>query len=297
MIDLHIHTIHSDGDFTALEILKRAENEKLDIISITDHNQISAYDELAEIEDVHEYYKGKIIAGSELKCVYNHMPMEILAYGFELSKAKELDYIVTPEKLYNVQSNYLEYIKEKGSKIGLYFDNNLQINPQNIEYASSIFERELWKDERNVEILKRNGINMQQPFYREAQSNPNSIFYIDETKDYPNMQEVIDEIHSANGLAFLAHFYEYPINDYEKTIDEIVGKMNLDGIECCHSSFQKEQSEWIINFCKERKLYMSGGSDYHGKAKPKVQFGKAVDNKPIPNELVSDWIKNVKFIY
>lgn len=57
MIDLHIHTLHSDGDFTALEILQKAENEKLDIISITDHNQISAYDELEEIHNIQDYYK------------------------------------------------------------------------------------------------------------------------------------------------------------------------------------------------------------------------------------------------
>lgn len=225
------------------------------------------------------------------------MPMEILAYGFELQKMKESECIITPKKLYNVQSNYLEYIKKKGKQIGLFFDNNLQINPQNIEYAASIFEREIWKDERNIEILKKNGIEMKQPFYREAQSNPNSIFYIDETKDYPDMQEIIDEIHKTNGFAFLAHLYEYPIENHEEVIKQIIKEFYLDGIECCHSSFRKEQSEWLVDFCKKRNLYMSGGSDYHGKAKPRVKFGRAVDEQPISNELINSWIQNVDYIY
>ncbi len=34
MIDLHIHTIYSDGDKTILEILKLCEDRKLEYISI-----------------------------------------------------------------------------------------------------------------------------------------------------------------------------------------------------------------------------------------------------------------------
>lgn len=294
MIDLHIHTTHSDGDFTPIEILQKAEQEKLSIISITDHNQISAYDELDAI-CIDDYYKGKLIVGIELKCVYNHMPMEILAYGFERKKMKKSNHITTKQKLYEVQSNYLDFLKKKGNQIGLLFDNNLQISMEKLEFAAATFERELWKDERNVEILNNNGINMKMPFYREAQTNPNSIFYIDETKDYPKMQEVIEDIHKAKGFAFLAHLYEYPLENHQKTIQKIVKEINLDGLECCHSNFTKKQSEDLINFCKNHKLYMSGGSDYHGRARPKAQFARAVENKPILNELLEDWIDKIEY--
>jgi len=294
MIDLHIHTLHSDGDCTVLEILRKCQKEKLDIISITDHNQISAYDELDKIK-IEEHYKGKIVVGTELKCVYNHMPMEILAYGFSLSEMQKSKYIMTPQKLYDVQSSYLESIKENGEKIGLYFDKSIVLGKQNLEFASAIFEREILRDKRNIEILKQNGIEMKQSFYREAQSNPNSIFYIDETKDYPKMQEVIDEIHNMNGLAFLAHLYESPLQNHEKTMKDIIKKHNLDGVECYHSGFRKEEMEWMVNFCKTNKLYMSGGSDYHGKAKPTVKLGKAVCGEHIPNQIVNDWIDNIEY--
>lgn len=294
MIDLHIHTTHSDGNYSPVEILQKAEKENLDIISITDHNQISAYDELDGI-NIKEYYKGKIIVGAELKCVYNHMPIEILSYGFERSKMKETPYITTPQKLYTVQSNYLDYIKKKGKQIGLFFDKDLHISLEKLEFASAVFERELWKDERNVEILKEYGINMKMPFYREAQSNPESIFYIDETKDYPKVQDVIDATHKAKGLAFLAHLYEYPLDNHEETITKMIKEFNLDGIECCHSNFTKQQSEFLIGFCERQNLYMSGGSDYHGEAKPKVKFAKVMNNENVPTSLVKDWIKQIKY--
>lgn len=294
MIDLHIHTTHSDGSYSPVEILQKAQQENVDIISITDHNQISAYDELDNI-NIKEYYKGKIIVGAELKCVYNHMPIEILAYGFERSKIKETPYITTPQKLYIVQSNYLDYIKKKGKQIGLFFDKDLHISLEKLEFASAVFERELWKDERNVEILKEYGINMKMPFYREAQSNPDSIFYIDETNDYPKVQDVIDATHKAKGLGFLAHLYEYPLDNHEETIRKMIKEFDLDGIECCHSSFTKEQSEFLIEFCKKQKIYMSGGSDYHGKAKPKVKFARAMNGESISTNLIENWINGITY--
>ena len=37
----------------------------------------------------------------------------------------------------------------------------------------------------------------------------------------------------------------------------------LDGIECIHSKHNKEQANFLINFCKQNNLIMSGGSDFH----------------------------------
>lgn len=40
MIDLHLHTNCSDGTDTVEELLEKAEQNKLEIISITDHDSI-----------------------------------------------------------------------------------------------------------------------------------------------------------------------------------------------------------------------------------------------------------------
>ena len=51
MIDLHIHTIYSDGADTLTEVLKKAEKLKLEYISITDHDNCYAYDELKKTDE------------------------------------------------------------------------------------------------------------------------------------------------------------------------------------------------------------------------------------------------------
>src|ERR1039457_4178465 len=46
--DLHIHTNHSDGFYSPKEIILKAKEKSLDIISITDHDNLSGIKEAAE---------------------------------------------------------------------------------------------------------------------------------------------------------------------------------------------------------------------------------------------------------
>lgn len=55
MIDLYTHTTNSDGDFTTLETLVEAEKNSIEILSITDHNNILAYEDLKKI-NINEYF-------------------------------------------------------------------------------------------------------------------------------------------------------------------------------------------------------------------------------------------------
>ena len=88
MIDLHMHTNHSDGTDSVEELLKNAEKQNLELISITDHDQVSAYYELEENPSLRNLFSGKIIVGSELKTYFDKVPIEILAYGFDYKKIK-----------------------------------------------------------------------------------------------------------------------------------------------------------------------------------------------------------------
>lgn len=70
MIDLHIHTNYSDGKCSLTEILKMAEVNQLEYISITDHDTTDAYFEL-ETLNIENYYSGKIMNGIEIHFNYN----------------------------------------------------------------------------------------------------------------------------------------------------------------------------------------------------------------------------------
>ena len=117
MIDLHMHTNHSDGTDTVEELLKKAEAKKLEIISITDHDSVGAYYELEKRPELRNLFSGKIIIGSELKTCYKRVPIEILGYGIDYNKIRVHE--VDDEKM---QKEILEQMKQVAKNLGLKFD-------------------------------------------------------------------------------------------------------------------------------------------------------------------------------
>lgn len=287
MIDLHIHSNYSDGSESVKDILKEAEKRRLEVISITDHDNIKAYDEL-KIIDIKQYYSGIIISGCEMKCVYKNTPVEVLGYNIDIDKIRNSKNL-GQEKYLNIQKRYLKYIKQTGKQIGLKFNDELDINMKRIQYASDIFEKEILKYPENIEILKKNHLEIKPNFYRSQQCNPDSIFYIDETISFASMEEIIGEIHNAGGLAFLAHAYIYPFDNTLEIVEEMINTHKLDGIECYYSYFNNDQTQNLIKLSNKYNLYMSGGTDFHGKNRPDTQMGIGTGDLRIEKEIIENW--------
>ncbi|HPQ88447.1 MAG TPA: PHP domain-containing protein, partial [Gammaproteobacteria bacterium] len=51
LVDLHCHTTCSDGELTPEEIIKLAKQNNIEILSITDHDNVDAYSQIAELSD------------------------------------------------------------------------------------------------------------------------------------------------------------------------------------------------------------------------------------------------------
>lgn len=67
----------------------------------------------------------------------------------------------------------------------------------------------------------------------------------------------------------------------------------IDGVEVYHSSFTKEQTNTLINYCQDKKLLMSGGSDCHGEEKKERRLGIGYGNLNIDKKIIENW--NVKY--
>ena len=70
MIDIHRHTIYSDGSFLVKELLKEAESKGLTLLSITDHNTIRAYYELKD-SHIRCLFTGNIISNYNFRHINN----------------------------------------------------------------------------------------------------------------------------------------------------------------------------------------------------------------------------------
>ena len=292
MIDLHMHTIYSDGCNTIEQILKMCEEQKLEYISITDHNTCKAYyDEAIKNNNI---FTGSIIKGCELNAEFQGRGIEILGYNINpdiIMEWREKYYSVEQKNKNNeiVREILLKALDKKGVKY-----NEKEIRPTKSE--NEFVERPIWEEitkyPENKEIIGEDCFALARTWFRKEVTNPNSDYFSNRVSMFPKLKEVIEIIHKAGGIAFLAHPFEYEIEDTIKFIDDLINEVKLDGIECFHpSSEDNGKSDILKEYANKNNLYISGGSDYHGKQKPDIKLAKGKGSLKISKDIIKPWLE------
>ena len=292
MIDMHIHTKYSDGTYTVKEVLEKAEKLGLKYISITDHDNCKAYNELKDL-DIKDYYSGKIIQGIELKCLYNGRLIEILGYNYNKEiLEKWLNEFYKNRQRKDTQKKYFDILYDACIKIGLEMSpkETIKWNPEN-DWASVTVYQNIKMHEENKERLPEDFWNEFTTFTKKYCADMNGPFYIDKKDDYPSLEEAIKAVKDAKGTAIVAHAFIYKwAKDKEVFIKDLHKNYDIDGFECYHSSFSEEQIEYIVNYCKDNNLLMSGGSDCHGDNKPGINLAVGKGNLNIDENIIESWV-------
>lgn len=282
MIDLHIHTTKSDGKMTPLEILEEAERLQLKAISITDHNTCLAYYELSKI-DINKIFSGILINGCEFNVMVDNVPIELLGYNIDT------DYIQS-----HLKDFYLSFedmnLYETNMLIKKCLDLGMKLNVDDIvydvkhEYGNRGVHREILKHEENRVFLDEKSWENPHYFSVNFINNPNSQFYVDTSNLVPNYDKIVKLIKDSGGLVFIPHVFKYKENSL-RILNKLLAENCLDGIECYHSTYNNEQSEYLLNLCNQKGLLKSGGSDTHGTPGNKLAVGYG--NMCIPDNILT----------
>jgi hypothetical protein len=296
MVDMHIHTLYSDGDKTVEEVLKKCEEKKLEYISITDHNNCRQYLDEALKKNI---YSGEIVIGAEMNAFIDNKRIEFLAYNI-----KNMDIINEwSDKFYSKEILIERFNRDKNKIIEICTNNNLVFDLDNIkkdipctDFYVVYMYYELIKHIENKDIMG-DCFNSFNDFRKLGLSNPNSIFYMgEETGAKPMYKDVCDIIHEAGGLVFLAHPYEYKFNDTIGFIDKLRSEVKLDGIECFHPSAEIDnRCDILVEYARKNNLYISGGSDFHGDKKPNNDIGLGSGTLNISSKYIEEWAESTKF--
>ncbi len=288
MIDMHSHTTYSDGSFSVRELLEKAERIGLSLLSITDHNTIQAYQELKN-SNIRNIFAGKVIPGIEITTTYKGEVIEVLGYGFDL---KMMDEFLQSNVLTFEQKQLREYelIKDQYEKIGVIFNrDNIRFDPKK-ESCRVAFATEIKRHPENYKFfLNEESITTNSGFTRNEVYNPKSLLYVDQSSLFPSLERTINIIHQSGGFAFLAHTFAYSENIANELLN-IIDNYDLDGLECFYTTFTEKQSDYLVQLCKKRKMYMSGGSDFHGTGKINHNLGIGHGNLNIDEKIVEDWV-------
>lgn len=289
MIDLHTHTTCSDGADTPKQLLSKARNIGISTLSITDHNSVAAYRDSC-ISDIDEFFPGTLLKGVEITCLHQGEIVEVLGYCFDLDVMESLlaDTVIPFEEK---QVRESKLISKALKNAGAYFDENaIAFNPSK-ESSRKAYWRELLRHPENRDLTTCDeSWNSSRAFTRNEVYNPKSRLFVDESSLYPSLEEAVELIHSADGVAQLAHLYEYASAEKLRScLWEMVGRADLDGVECAHSSFNEMQTSDLEEFDRSHGLIMSGGSDYHGTRKPGIELGRGKGNVFVPEDYLETW--------
>ena len=279
MIDLHMHSKQSDdGEFSPAGLAAKCREAGVAIMSLTDHNTVSGTDEAAAAcrrEGI------RFIPGIEIDCSFRGVDFHVLGYGMDHRRpafeAIEKDiagkFAASSEiMLEKVRALGFDVRRERLDEItaDCYWKNR---------YYPEAFAEALLSDPRYADSA------LLHPF-RPGQSrgdNPYFRMYQDwfaqgkccfAPMEYPPMEEIIGVIHSAGGLAVLAHPGNNLKGHYE-LLPEICD-MGLDGLEAFSSYHSADETAYFYEEAKRRGLAVSCGSDFHGKVKPRIGLGSIV---------------------
>lgn len=290
MIDLHMHTTYSDGSENCENVLKKCQEKNLEYISITDHNTALAYKEL-ENKNIRDFYQGKIIPGIELNTKILNIPIEILGYGIDYQKMNELvKTVYIPAEERNLTE--VKRLYDKCMKYGIILDKNCLDNYSSDMFASVFFHKEITKNELNRNLISDESWNSSKIFYRQYMSDPKTPLYVEMDDFVPDFTTASDLVKKCGGLVFIPHIFEYKDNSLS-ILNNILENYSIDGIECYYTTFSPEQHEYLLNLCKEKGLFVSGGSDFHGLYKPDVDIASGYGNLHIPTSIINPWINNI----
>ena len=290
MIDLHIHTVYSDGDKTVEEILKMCEAKKIECISITDHDTCKQYQD--DILKNNTIFSGRIIKGTELHAMFQNENIEILAYNINPNVINEFCEKYYSDKILKEQQGiiYKRLLDICDKHELIYNENRIKKTTKVNEYVENLIYEELIRHNKNYKILG-DFVKSFNIFFRKGLANPKSSYFMNYAEFRPQYKEVINIIHKAGGKAFLAHPFEYRFQDITKFIDKLRKEAELDGIECYHpSSVNDNKKDILVEYARKNGLFISGGSDYHGSIKPDIEIGIGRGNLNITKNIIEEWL-------
>lgn len=246
--DLHCHSTCSDGSLSPKELVALAVEQGLQGLAITDHDTVAAYP--AVLEEARE--KGvEMISGVEFSCEHREHNVHLLAYAFDIHH-EELQSFCEAHKKRREQryQGMLRKLREGGVDL-----------QEEVVEAHSLGRPHLAKllvDQGRVKDVK-------EAFQRYL--GDGKLGYVPSSSF--GVQETIDLIHRAGGLAVLAH----PMLIRRNGVLRDLLEMNFDGIEGYYAKFPRNQEErWVLAGTR-RGWMVTGGSDFHGAPKPHIPLG------------------------
>jgi len=259
-VDLHTHSTASDGDLPPAEVIRLAEREGLAAIALTDHDTTAG---LAEASRAAEAFVDlHFVPGIEISARPPSGTLHILGLGIdEASPAIQ----GVAAFLRNARTERTPRILDRLHSLGAAVEMPEVLREAGGEVVSRVhIARAL--------VAKGHVGDLREAFGRYLAKGAPA--YVE--RDRPAPGEAIAAVVEAGGVAALAHPVQLECETPER-LEQIVRDLKAAGlgaIEAYHSDQTPEYTRVCIDLAREVGLGVTGGSDFHGRAKAAVRMGR-----------------------
>ncbi len=268
MIDLHVHSVYSDGTNTPEELVALAAERGLTALALTDHDTVGGVESLLKAA---ENVPLEVVPGIELSAECERGTMHILGYYIDHQSGEMLEKI---EKVRAGREKRNMEILKKLNKLGyvlMWSDVEERAGCDVVgrpHFADALMERGYVKSRKAAfDLLLGKG----RPAYVERYRY--------------TARECIELIDSAGGISVLAHPATiYMPDDQLRGLLAGLKRHGLGGIEAYYAEHKPANIEKFSGWARELGLICTGGTDYHGANTPDLKLGSGFGQLRVPDE-------------
>ena len=263
-VDLHTHTLISDGTYSPEQLVQAAVDLKIHTLALTDHDTM---DGLSRAKNYAQDHDIKIVSGTEISSQWSR-PNTKKSYGVHIVALNMRDEAPIREMLENQKRVRAERAKvicsllEKCIDFDIYPDVVAKVDGQ----ADRVTRTHIAKALVEKNIVSR----PQQAFDRFLKEGKKAFVKFDGI----GLKETIDVIHASQGFAVLAHPTRYDLSATNiRYLIELFAESGGDAVELPPSVEPASTRQMVDRMIEQFDLAVSIGSDFHGENMPWIKLG------------------------
>jgi predicted metal-dependent phosphoesterase TrpH len=267
MIDLHCHSICSDGSDAPAAIAAIADRSGLKAVALTDHDTVEGLDDFLDQQNC---VSTRLIPGIELSCEFLGRDLHILGLFMDHRDP------VFKERVQSLRLRRHRRNAQIFQKL-----NNLKIK---------IRPEDFFKDKQQGTLTRAHIADMLIETGHAASRTEVFKKYLGEDGlayapfEFLSPDEAFKWIKEAGGLSFIAHPARFAgVRFVWDSAMADLRDRGARGIEAYYSDHSETETAYFLALCKALGMFPSGGSDYHGRRKPDCKLGTGWGNLNVPD--------------
>jgi len=272
MIDLHSHSIFSDGTNTPEELVALAEQGGLSALALTDHDTT---DGLPRFMAAGANSSVQTVSGIELSAEFGEVTLHILGLLFDPANQElqaALQWVREGRTERNVQ------ILEKLNRLGY----NLTHDDVRKHSSDDLIGRPHFA----AALIEKGHFKHKDKIFKQLLGKGKAA-YVDRRRLTP--EACVGLIRNAGGIAVIAHPGQMKLT--ARSLRRLVKKLKehgLGGLEVWHPSHKEYQTASFLRICEEFDLAATGGSDFHGKLTPDLTLGRGFGDLDVSDHILEN---------